>query len=102
MTEEKKNKLFYKFMAWAFGILVLISMAFNFLQIIHTQYPNPSTRHVLAGMFVYFVLTAFILILIPGVLTQIYVFFVWLFRRIVARNINWIKKEFGLSPDEKH
>jgi len=101
MTETKKDHLFYKFLAWSFGITVLISMTVNFLQLVHHHMgnPNPPTSSVLIGIFCCFIVTAIGLIIISISLTMICVFFHWVFKELVKRNINWVKKEFSLSPD---
>ena len=94
MIEE--NKLFYKFLAWTFGITVLISMGINFWQIVY--HFGHRGIGALLGITIFFILTGIALMLISLGLTQICVFSIWFFRTLVARNINWVKKEFGLSP----
>jgi hypothetical protein len=106
MTEEKKNmpggsKLFYKFLAWTFGITVVISMSMNSFQMLQHMSHPPFGFLWVVGIFCYLCLIGIGLLLVSFVLTQTCAFFVWFFRTLVARNINWIKKEFGLTPDDE-
>ena len=100
MTEEKKNKLFYKFLAWTFGISVVISMSVNFWQII--KMGHHSTAAIIVGVIGCFICAGICFMSISTGLTYTCIFFIWFFRTLVEKNINWIKKEFGLNFDEKH